>query len=186
MKKALYYFGLFCIAIFLFATHSKFLYYLDPGKESKLFIFFGYDLKTYMYYVFGAAFGIVTTIIIALMKRSDRLFWPFAIIVSLLEFAGVFLYNNTEILDNIWNMFAALYYGLYALFLVLMYAYIELDSHRKELDSQQFAPHEKESEKDTNEVELLQKAGKNPKEISELLGIHISTVYRTIKKLENE
>jgi hypothetical protein len=82
MKKFLYYFGLICIAIFLFVTHSKFLHSLDPGKESKLFIFFKVDYKIYIPYVFGAAFGIVTTIIIALIDRKDRYFWLFAFIVA--------------------------------------------------------------------------------------------------------
>jgi len=131
MKKVLYVIGLIFIALFLFITHSKFLHSLDPGKDSKLFILFGYDLKLLVPYLFGAAFGIVTTIIIALLDRKDRLFWLFVILTAILETIGVFLYNNTELIENVWKWFASVYYGLYSGFIIIMYAYIKLKDENK-------------------------------------------------------
>ena len=124
IKSALYITGLLFIALFLFATHSKFLFSLDPGKDTELFVFFGWNAKLVIPYIFGAAFGIVTTAIIALLEKDDEYFWHFVISVALFELIGVFLYNNIELTESIWTWFASSYYAVYSALVIIGYAYI--------------------------------------------------------------
>lgn len=125
IKKAIYLIGLLFIALFLTITHTKFLDSIDPGKDSDLFIILNYDFKIVNPYIFGACFGIVTTAIIALIDKKDRMFWYFAIAVAAFEMIGVFLFNNTELLEQVWRFSASVYYGLYAGFIIVMYAYVK-------------------------------------------------------------
>jgi len=202
MKKTIYYTGLIFIAIFLFATHSKFLFILEPEKEIALFSFFGIDFKKYIPYIFGAAFGIVTAILIGLMQKNDKLFWHFAITIAVFEMIGIFLYNNTEIVKNIWKWFASSYYALYSGFIVFMYAYIShTDNDRCKIDELQefenlIAPlieknlqenandlHLQKDAKETRKEKILQMSETmKPTEIAKELGVNQSTVYRILKK----
>lgn len=137
MKKIIYYTGLIFIAIFLFATHSKFLFILEPEKDIALFSFFGIDFKEVIPYIFGAAFGIVTAILIRLIQKDDKLFWYFAISVAVFEMIGIFLYNNTEIVKHTWKWFASIYYALYSGFIVFMYSYISHSDKKEESENMQ-------------------------------------------------
>ena len=142
MKNILYYIGLIFLAIFLFTIHAKYLHFLIPKEENELFIFLGIDLKVYLPYIWGMAFGIITAIILHYLNNSHRLFWPFVIVFALLELTGVFLFNNTEIKENYFRIFSSIYYGIYTGFIIIVYAYIKnlqdnghVDSElRKEVD----------------------------------------------------
>ena len=189
MKKALYIIGLLFIALFLFITHSKFLHALDPGKDSKLFIVLGIDLKDYIPYIFGAAFGIVTTIIIALLNRTDKLFWLFVILTAILETLCVFLYNNTELTEKVWKWISAIYYGLYSGFIIIMYAYIKLkDSNYiiEKIEKEPIKQDELISEERNEQIIKLSHDGMKAKDIAKLYSLHIASVYRIINNNKNK
>lgn len=204
MKKTLYYFGLICIAIFIFSIHAKYLHFLVPGSESDLFVFFGIDFKIYLPYVWGFAFGVVTAIIISLLQRSDSLFWLFVFAVAILEFIGVFLFSNTEIDEKHFKVYSSIYYGIYTGFIVLMYAYIKPKQENLHENANENLRKNKNKNakgnmpiyenppppppKKNNETEVwkLLSENKTPKEIAEELNINLSTVYRIKKNLENE
>lgn len=124
MKKTLYYAGLALIAIWLFTIHAKYTSALVV-HSADLFVFGAIDLQMYIPYVWGAAFAIVTTIIIALLPRDDKAYWYFVAILAAIEVTGVFGYNNAIININTINAnYGAIYYGVYSGFIIIAYAYI--------------------------------------------------------------
>lgn len=188
MKNLFYYFGLICIAIFLFTIHAKYLHFLIPGNDVKLFKFSGFDLKIYLPYIWGAAFGIVTTIILHYLDKSDSHYWHFIFAVALLEFLGVFLFNNTEIKENWFRMFSSVYYGSYTAFIIIVYSYIK-DINANGMQKENCKKIQNATNaKGKNDAIVMQmiKDGIAIDEIAKSLGINKSTVYRIIKKYENE
>lgn len=188
MKKILYYFGLACIAVFLFTIHAKYLYRLIPSNETDLFVFFDINLKVYLPYVWGAAFGVVTAIILSLLDRSDSKFWLFVFCVAFLEFLGVWLYNQTELKENwFWTM-SSLYYGIYSGFIIIIYAYIKVDNNLDKVESIIESNNINDlsilNPKYQKVVEML-KEGKSGSEINTELGIHTSTISRLKKEYCN-
>lgn len=183
MKKLLYYTGLGLIALFLFVTHSKFLFTLDPGKESELFVFFGYDAKQIIPYIFGAAFGAVATIAIALLDKRGAMFAIFVAIIAILELIGVFLYNNTEIAEGLWTWFASSYYAIYTAVIIAGYAYISdarLQGVAPQL--QEDAAHVHAIASDASII-AMHETGMNNADIAKETGVHPSTISRRLKKI---
>jgi hypothetical protein len=211
----MYLFGLLCIAFFLFVIHSKFLHDIDPQKNSDLFIFFGYDFKQLIPYIFGAAFAIVTTIIIALIDRKQRLFYYFAIIAAAFEMLGIFLYHNTELSDRFFISMSSGYYALYTGFIIFMYAYISqgnineiekelklieenkpaIEEEKINIEVKELIIEEDEVNKDQVEkklkpeyieaIKLLQE-GMSGVDVSTATGIHTSTISRLKKEHLNK
>lgn len=193
MKKLIYYAGLLFMAVWLFTIHSKFAFALDPlqnndsGYYDKLFNFFGLDLKSILPYCWGAAFAIATSVIIALLKRSDKQFWIFAFSIASLELFGVMLFNYPEH-GFIWSAISSVYYGIYAGIMVFLYIYISYD---KQDDLQEIASQsntekvaEVQNDLDAKVLQLLNE-GLRQSDIARRLKIPDYKVTRIKKKLEN-
>lgn len=190
--KILYYSGLFWMAIMLFILHSAFAYSIIPiflalDFFRELFLLpNGLDLKLFFPYVFGATFAFAISAIMALLDKHDVKFWKFAKTVALLELIGIVLIVYPEH-GNIWTIISGLYYGAYLYFAVIFYFYIKPDAkieNAKENANVQKTANAKN--KNVANVMQMRKENKEPQEIAELLNINLSTVYRIIKKHDND
>lgn len=187
MKKIFYYFGLACMAIFLFVVHSKYLHSLEGWDDTKLFQFKVFDFRQILHYIISATFAVMVTNILALMDPVDKWFWKFVFIVATAEFFAVFLFFNTRITEHWFRIFSSMYYGAYVFMIVPMYAYIKkYVKVRVENTEQPKNGHNRvnSGRSSTNKekvMELHQKKVK-PLDIAKTLDIDNSTVYRILKK----
>lgn len=179
-------FGKSLLAIFLFATHAKLFYWLDPDFTLGDMVYFSYlrlTEKTIQAMVFGLLFGLMTVFVLQ-NRRESILFKGFVISIAILDGLAVnYLYNENFL--TYWKIgFASTHYTLYTIFIILMYGFAS--RNEKKANAKNNANAQNAKGKNDAKVLQMQKDGKEHQEIAEALNINLSTVYRIIKKYENE
>lgn len=125
MKKLFDYFGLILLAIFLFSTHAKLFYWLQPSFAKGQMIDFSWqiwDEHTIQSMIYGALFGLMTVYIIARRKESP-LYKYFIIAIALLDGLVVFYLYEGDIEPFFKMAFASIHYAIYTVFIILMFGF---------------------------------------------------------------
>lgn len=177
------------LAAFLIATHAKLLYWIDPIYEGDDMIRFSYldiNEKTVQAMVLAFLFGSITVYILTKIEQSN-LFKVFVVTIAILDGLVVQLLYNDLFPEMLKVVFVSSHYTIYTIFIILV---IGLNGRKKEagancanaMQMQSTAPTAKNA--NIERIKQLKEEGKEPNEIARELQINPSTVYRNIKKIE--
>ena len=192
MRKDLFDFiGLSLLAIFLFSTHAKLFYWLQPEFHNEImqeFSWLKFNEKTLQAEISGLLFGLITVYIFA-RKNNSGIFKVFVIVVAFLDGIAVFYLNEGDILPYYKMFFASIHYAIYVIFIILMFGFgknkddgISRISEKKERIS-------RISNFTNDEISLkISEMIRNKipgNEISRVMNISEATVSRIKKQIEN-
>lgn len=122
-------FGYLLLAVFLFSTHTKLFYWLDPSEQfidgfmqMKIFSWQTFDEKSIQAMIYGALFGLMTVYIIA-KRRGSKLYAIFIIVVAILDGMVVLWLYEIDFPPKYRMLFATIHYTIYTMFIILMFGF---------------------------------------------------------------
>lgn len=185
MKGAFDFIARIMLSIFLTATHAKLFYWLDPifiDEEMQKFSFTNINEKTLQAMIFAFLFGIMTVYVLE-RKKTSPLFLYFVISIALLDGIIVQLQFNIEIKGEFRMIFASIHYSLYTVFIILMFGFSgNKEKQQKKHSNITFQKQSNSRGKNNADVIKMLEDGKTIPEISEIIGLNKSTVYRIKNK----
>jgi len=125
MKRFFDYIGYTLLAIFLFGTHAKLFYWLQPAFSNEIYQQFSWQVfneQTIQAAISGLLFGLMTVYIIA-RKQANPLYRIFVIAIAIFDGLVVFYLNEGDLDASYKMLFASIHYSLYTMFIILMFGY---------------------------------------------------------------
>lgn len=188
MNKIFDYFGYTLLAVFLFGTHAKMFYWLQPSFDSNgNFIPFSWlqvDEKILQAEISGLLFGLMTVYIIV-RKKLNPMYRIFVIAIAIFDGLVVFYLNEGDIQPATRMLLASIHYAAYTVFIILMFGYPDRKIAPEDSKLQpKIAARKVKSNARNNlqEIIALKNEGKKGSEIAKILGISESTVSRALKR----
>jgi hypothetical protein len=165
------------IAIHVYGTQARLLYRINPETTEAIrmggFHFFVWNEYTIIAQIFGLVYGVITAGIIFLYSEHDKNIKILTISTfALLDGIGMLVYYSSDI-NNLFIIFAAFYYFIYTVAIILAAGLHKSSSGAKE---------DNEPQIDRNLIIMkLDEQGFKGFEISDITGISKATVSRILR-----